>query len=113
MSDTDGKVNWFELPAADSARARGFYSLVFGWTFQPFDDAGDYLMTPEGNGGIYNSSDKKGITVYFSTSDIAASIEKVKNAGGQADEPKEIPNVGSYCHCTDTEGNTFGLYQMS
>jgi hypothetical protein len=113
MSDTDGKVTWFELPAADSARARGFYSLVLGWTFESFDPAGEYQVTPEGGGGIYVSTEKKGLTVYFGTSDLEASIAKVRNAGGQAGDAQEIPNTGRYSVCTDTEGNEFGLYERT
>lgn len=102
MSDTDGKITWFEVPAADTARARGFYALVLGWTFQPFDDTGEYQMTPEAGGGVYASTEDKGIAVYFGTSDLDASIAKVKNAGGTAGDPHEIPNVGKYSKCTDT-----------
>ena len=49
--------------------------------------------------------------VYFSTSDIDASIAKIKELGGSSDEPQDIPPVGRYARCTDTEGNAFGLFQ--
>jgi hypothetical protein len=48
MSETDGKINWFEVPAENADRARSFYGALFDWTFRPFDDAGDYQMTDGG-----------------------------------------------------------------
>ncbi len=108
MSDTDGKINWFEIPAANTDRARSFYGGLFGWTFQPFDDTGSYQMT---DGGAVFQSEKKGVTVYFGTSDIAASIALIKSLGGTSEDAQEIPNVGHYATCRDTEGNAFGLFQ--
>ena len=108
MSETDGKINWFEIPAAETDRAQSFYGGLFGWTFEPFDDSGSYFMTD--SGAVFPSG-QKGITVYFSTSDIDASIAKIKELGGSSDAPQAIPPVGRYARCTDTEGNAFGLFQ--
>lgn len=110
MSDTDGKINWFEIPAENTDRARSFYGGLFDWTFKPFDDAGSYFMT---DGGAVFPSEKKGMTVYFGTSDIAASIAKIKELGGSSGDPQDIPGVGQYANCTDTEGNGFGLFEQS
>ena len=110
MSDTDGKITWFEIAGGDGGRARGFYGGLFGWTFEPFEDGGDYQMTQ--GGAVYTNPGGKGILVYFGTSDIDASLAKVRELGGEAGEPQEIPNVGRYAHCSDTEGNAFGLYQQ-
>ena len=108
MSDTDGTINWFEIPAAKTDRARSFYGGLFGWTFQPFDDTGSYLMT---DGGAVYPSEKNGVIVYFGTSDIDASIAQIKALGGSSDDPQAIPNVGRYASCTDSEGNAFGLFE--
>ena len=109
MSDTDGKIVWFEVASGDGGRARGFYGDLFGWTFQPFEGGGDYQMTD--GGAVYTNADGKGILVYFGTSDIEASAAKVRELGGEAGEPQEIPNVGRYATCSDTDGNAFGLYE--
>jgi uncharacterized protein len=108
MSDTDGKITWFEVAASDGGRARGFYSGLFGWQFQPFEEGGDYQMT---DGGAVYTADKGGILVYFGTSDVDASVARVRELGGEAGDPQEIPNVGRYATCSDTEGNAFGLFQ--
>ena len=96
ISETAGKVVWFELPAKDTTRARGFYGQLFGWQFQAFEGPTEYHMTYKGGGAIQPGNGQKGPLVYFGTDDIDAS---------------EIPGVGRYSRCTDSEGNPFGLYQ--
>ena len=110
MSDTDGKITWFEIPAGNTDRARSFYGGLFGWTFKPYDDTGNYQMTD--SGGIHQS-EKNGITVYFGTSDLDASIALIKSSAVAPTTPQEIPNVGRYATCTDTEGNAFGLFEAT
>ena len=95
MSDTDGKVTWFEIPAGNTDRARSFYGGLFGWTFTPYDDTGSYQMTE--NGGMHQS-EKNGVTVYFGTSDIDASIALIKSLGGSSEDAQDIPNVGPVRH---------------
>jgi hypothetical protein len=36
-SSMSGQINWVELPAADTAKARAFYGGLFGWTTSEFD----------------------------------------------------------------------------
>jgi predicted enzyme related to lactoylglutathione lyase len=38
-------------------------------------------------------------------------VARVRELGGESGDPQEIPNVGRYATCTDTEGNAFGLFQ--
>jgi predicted enzyme related to lactoylglutathione lyase len=49
--------------------------------------------------------------VYFDCDDIDASLAKVGEHGGESGEKQPIPHVGWFAHCTDTEGNGFGLFQ--
>ena len=111
ISETAGKVVWFELPAEDTARAREFYGQLFGWQFQTFEGMPEYQMTYEGGGAIQPVEGQKGPLVYFGTDDIDVSVAQVRELGGEASDAQEIPGVGRYSQCTDTEGNPFGLYQ--
>jgi predicted enzyme related to lactoylglutathione lyase len=110
MSETAGKIAWFELPAGDTTRAQEFYGRLFGWQFQPFGDQ-DYHVTYEPGGAIYGAPGQQGAMVYFGTDDIDAAIARVRELGGEAGDKQEIPDVGLYATCSDTEGNAFGLYQ--
>ena len=107
---TTGKIVWFELPASDSARARSFYADLFGWQFQPFEGQ-DYHMTYEAGGAIFGAPGQTGPIVYFGVDDVDAAIARVNQLGGTGGEKQEIPGVGYYAHCADTEGNPIGLYQ--
>ena len=101
---------WFEVPAGDTARARSFYGDLFGWQFQPYEGQ-DYHMTYEAGGAIFAAPEQTGPIVYFGVEDLDAAIERVRELGGDAGEKQEIPGVGFYAECTDTEGNPIGLYQ--
>jgi predicted enzyme related to lactoylglutathione lyase len=104
-------IAWFEVAAEDGGRARGFYSGLFGWSFEPFEPGGDYQTSNDAGGAVYTNPDGKGIVVYFATPDIDGSVARVRELGGQSGDPQAIPNVGRYATCSDTEGNAFGLFQ--
>ena len=104
-------VVWFELPAADSDRARDFYARLFGWSFERFGDE-DYHMTYDAGGAVYGASGENGLLAYFGVDDVDAAIARVRELGGEAGEKQEVPSVGQYAHCSDLDGNRFGLYRQ-
>jgi predicted enzyme related to lactoylglutathione lyase len=112
-----GKLVHFEIYAKDADRATGFYSSLFGWEFSDSGMPGiDYrlLRTGEDQGGaVFAPEDGKTgcLKVYFDTDDIDASIAKVREGGGEADDKQPIPSIGWFAGCKDTEGNEFSLYQ--
>jgi uncharacterized protein len=111
-----GKLVHFELPVQDVDRAKRFWSGVFGWEFgdSAMPDF-QYLMvrTGEDQGGAIMPSEKPADSpiVYFDTDDIDASIAKVRELGGKAEDKMPIPHVGWFTHCVDTEGINFSLFQ--
>ena len=110
-----GTLVHFEIPAADSARAKTFWSDVFGWQYQTWEGPLEYNMIAgedRPGGAIYPSENGgNGFLVYFDVEDINTGAAKVRSAGGEAEEPGPIPGVGWYAQCKDTEGNRFGLFQ--
>lgn len=103
-------VVWFELPAADTDRARDFYARIFGWSFEPFGDD-DYHMASEAGGAVYGAPAEKGLLAYFGVDDVDAAITQVREFGGEAGEKHDVPGIGQYAHCSDPDGNRFGLYR--
>jgi uncharacterized protein len=104
-----GKMVHFELPAEDVARAKGFWSGVFGWDFgdSAMPDMEYYMVrTGEDQGGaVYPvQAGEKGPIVYFDTDDIDGSIAKVREHGGQADDKQPIPHVGWFARCSTRRG---------
>lgn len=110
-----GRLVHFELPADDTARAREFYGSLFGWTFETWSGPVEYHQTPAGgepSGAIYPSQEgERGPVVYFDTDDIRASVQRVRDLGGSADDPQPIPGIGWFARCRDSEGNALNLYQ--
>ena len=111
-----GKVVHVEIDAANSDRAQGFWSGVFGWEVgPPMSPEMDYRMfqTGEDQGGAIVASDAGGpLRVYFDTDDIDASLAKVAEHGGQAGDKVPVPRHGWFAPCQDTEGNAFSLWQV-
>jgi predicted enzyme related to lactoylglutathione lyase len=111
VSETAGKVVWFELSADDTIRARSFYGRLFGWLFEPYEGATEYYLTSDGGGAIESRNGNDGPLLYFGTPDLDTSLAQVWQLGGKASEPGKIPGIGRYADCVDTEGNRFGLYE--
>lgn len=122
------RVVHFEIEAKDLNRAKDFYSKAFGWEMQSMGaDYSEYVVVVTGdpkepgaiNGGLYQAmSDKKEVNAYrcvVSVDDVNKAMADVKAAGGKilSEKPDDIPNVGLYVKCEDTEGNYFTLLQPS
>jgi uncharacterized protein len=110
-----GKLVHVEIGAADTDRAQGFWSGVFGWQVgPPMSPEMDYRMfqTGEGQGGAISGADTPGhLRVYFDTDDIDATIAKVRELGGEAEDKSPVQGYGWFAGCRDTEGNAFSLWQ--
>ena len=109
-----GRLVHFEFPVHDAARAREFYGSLFGWEFESWEGPMEYHMIPgeEPTGAVYPSENAgQGPNVYFGVDDIRAEAGRVRELGGEAEEPGPIPGIGWYAFCKDTEGNRFCLFQ--
>ena len=58
-----------------------------------------------------STTGSSGPIVYIATDEIDATIAKVRDAGGSADDKEPIPQTGWIARCKDTEGNSFSLFQ--
>jgi len=115
------KVIHFEICVDDPKRAISFYEKAFGWKIQKFDDPTmDYWLIEAGekeepviNGALLPRRPKMPPTTNtISVKDIDAALKLIKKNGGkQFDEKMEIPNVGTFAYCTDSEGNLIGVLQ--
>jgi hypothetical protein len=121
-----GKVVHFEIPADNLARAKKFYSTVFGWTMNEFPEM-EYIIarTTESdqngmpkepgaiNGGMLQRQDPVKtpvITISVENMDqAAATIEK--NGGKIIRSKMPVGDMGFAAYFKDTEGNVVGLWQ--
>ena len=107
------QLGYFTLDTLDIARAKAFYSALFGWTF---DEASRHKTYAH----VANSDPACGFTkverissassLYFRVVDIAAMCALVTELGGKAAVPSESPSGLSAVVCDD-QGLSFSLWQ--
>ena len=111
----------FDLPTDDPERAKKFYEKLFEWKFDPVPGPMPYYLVEtkdlEGNPGVRGGMGKRGepeqkITNYIGVPSVEEYLEKVTKLGGQVIMPRTaVPGWGYLAVCTDTENNTFGLWE--
>lgn len=111
-----GHFVWHDLITTDIPSAVEFYKKVVGWSTQPFDPEGKYLMWTGKHGAVGGvGSVPEGVSpywrVYIGTDDIDATIAKAQQLGGKVTTSvTDIPNVGKWAALQDPQGNEFGLF---
>ena len=111
-----GEMVHIEIPADDTEAARAFWGGLFGWEFQNFEGGpGEYhlMRISDTSGGAITNMEagKRGTRTYFDVDDIRAGAARVKELGGESDNPMPVPQMGWFVTCRDPHGNEFGLWQ--
>ncbi len=114
------RVVHFEIAADDPERAVDFYREVFGWKVEKWEGPMDYWLCATGeagepgiNGAIMRRSDPgQSIVNTIGVASLEESMAKVVERGGTVtSEATDIPGVGRFASCADTEGNAFAMLQ--
>ena len=86
------KINYVELPAADLAAAKRFYTTVFGWLFADYGP--DYVAFANSglDGGFYRAAKQSSAAagaalVVLYSKDLAQTQSKILSAGGEIVKP--------------------------
>lgn len=119
-------IGHFEIPADDVERAKKFYSDLFEWKIEKWDDPKvgmDYLLInttdSKGNKGLGGGIIKRrhpqhSVTDYVEVDSIDKYSAKVTALGGKIVFPKTaIPTIGYFAVFLDTENNHFGMFEAS
>ena len=110
-----GQPAHFEIPADDTVKARQFWGSLFDWQFEAMPGPFEYHMTrisdQVGVAVTNMEPGKQGIRTYFYVDDINAGAVRVKELGGEANDPGPVPSMGWFATCRDPQGNEFGLWQ--
>lgn len=114
MSQTkpNNQIDYAELPVIDIARTKEFFTTVFGWKFEDYGP--DYTSFFDGRlGGGFNRERRApatGILLVIYASDLAATQEKIKAAGGAiVKETFSFPG-GRRFHFADPSGNELAVW---
>lgn len=107
-----------EISSKDHQASAAWYKEIFGWETQEFPDMNysSWAGPDESVGGGFNpiSDDNPAgtITFYIHTDDLAASVAKVKEKGGEIlVDSFDIPGVGTMASFKDPSGNMVSLLQ--
>jgi predicted enzyme related to lactoylglutathione lyase len=114
-----GHVGWRELLATDGKSAFAFYSELFGWQAAT-DGEKDMLesyqrVMVDGHmiGGMFTKLARVPVPFwlyYFGVADMAAAVERVKQAGGRVVHgPMELMDETWIAGCIDPQGAMFSL----
>ncbi len=114
----------FEIAADNTERANKFYNGLFGWKPEKMPGPMEYWMfvtttnekgEPTGGGGIIpRQQPQQTITNYIGVDSVEEYSKKVETLGGKVKVPKtEVPGHGWFAVCTDTESNTFALWEQN
>ncbi|MET0780859.1 MAG: VOC family protein [Microbacterium sp.] len=111
---TMAKMEHFEIPVDDIARAQAFYTSVLGYDYEPWGDEMGLLKQPqeEGvNGDLHVRGATPHPTVVFTVDRIEDTVARAVAAGGeQIGEIQPMSETARWVYIKDSEGNIIGLY---
>jgi predicted enzyme related to lactoylglutathione lyase len=105
-----GEPSHFEMGVRDASKAKAFYGELFGWSFQTTTGQNAWIETSGVRGGLHDGDDAN-IVVYFNVADIEAAVRRVRELGGEAEDPGSSEEGGRFSSCRDNQGVVFGLHQ--
>jgi predicted enzyme related to lactoylglutathione lyase len=108
----EGDVIYASLWVPDVERASAFFGSVLGWTYGP--GSSERSRQVEGATpriGLWGGEDRNTLFLCYAVDDIRAAVERVRDAGGEAEEPERHP-YGVVANCVDTQGSPFALYDL-
>ena len=119
IRDEANALCWNELYTRDAARARTFYTGLFGWRTK--EDPGGYTEWQRGEtsvGGMLAIQPEWGPMPphwlpYFAVDDCDATVAKVGQLGGSTMmPPRDIPKVGRFAIVRDPQGAAFAVIKV-
>lgn len=112
---------WVDVQLPDLEAGKRFYGELFGWTFragEEVDRGGPCVDALSGGklvAALAAKQDGRMPTawgIYFATDDIAATVTRIRQAGGQViTEPVRVGGAGVLAQAADPGGAVFGLWQ--
>ena len=114
----------FEIPSDNVQRTVKFYNDLFGWRAEKMPGPMEYWMfvtttddkgVPTTGGGIIQRQQpQQSITNYIGVDSVTEYSNKVESLGGKVKVQKtEVPGHGWFAIYTDSENNTFALWERN
>lgn len=116
------KVNHFEIPIEHPQAMIPFYTDVFDWKIDEWQEGSSYWLTDGGSVNEYGingaltlrENPAQAITIYIGVEDIELTLQKALQRGAEILQPvAEIPGIGLHAYLKDPDGNRIGVIQPS
>ncbi len=108
----ENQIDYVEIPAADMARTKAFYSEALGWKFEDYGP--DYSSFFDGRlaGGftLDRPAPSRGLLLVIFASDLPAAQKKIESAGGAIVKEIFAFPGGRRFHFEDPNGNELAVW---
>lgn len=108
-------LGYFTFDTLDIAKAKAFYSALFGWTFDEAASHATYAHVAGSDPAFgFTKVERAGAFthLYFRVDDIQAASARVTELGGKAAVPSQSPS-GLSAVVSDDQGVSFSLWQAA
>ncbi|MEP6527899.1 MAG: VOC family protein [Nocardioidaceae bacterium] len=106
-----GDIGYVSVWTPDLDRALRFYGDVLGWTYASGSSGqGRYVLGTSLPTGVWGGQESSTLFCCYAVDDIDAAVERVREAGGTADEPTDSPD-GRRADCVDNQGVPLALME--
>lgn len=123
MADKQGSFFWAELHLRDMAKAKAFYSKMFGWSYETMPltgGDGEYVIAIHDGKPVAGFLDMNLMAhldevlpywlTYIAVDDVEASVAELEGEGGKLRRPVfEVPSVGRIAIVEDGTGATLAI----
>ncbi|KOX11311.1 VOC family protein [Nocardiopsis sp. NRRL B-16309] len=114
-----GSPCWVELSASDLRASLDFYHGLFGWEAESAGpDTGGYMILRSGGkavggaGPLMEEGQPPAWTIYFTSTDAAATARTVAELGGTVHvDAMDVMDMGVMSHFSDPQGVHFAVWQ--
>jgi predicted enzyme related to lactoylglutathione lyase len=105
---SEGDLVYSSLCLSDLDRAVTFYPSVLGWRLTGNDPRGRMVEGVTPPMSVRGGDSESTLFLCHAVDDVAAAVERVRAAGGEAEEPTRRP-YGVVADCLDNQGMRFAL----
>ncbi|MBV6489776.1 MAG: VOC family protein [Fimbriimonadaceae bacterium] len=120
--DKAGAIIWHDLTVSDAEQLRDFYASVMGWIAEPHDMESycDFDMKdPESGATVAGVCHARGLNagippqwmMYVQVADLAASLARCVELGGEVIHGPRAPEEGGYAIVKDPAGAVCAIVQ--
>lgn len=110
---TENRIDYVEIPVTDMAKAREFFSAMFGWKFQEW--GADYMSFNDGHlaGGFRRAEEPpsaESVLLVFYSPDLERDVERVTELGATISADIFPFPGGRRFHFVDPTGNQYAIW---